>query len=164
VFVDASSKYTSTWNLLEWNQSFDPLCNRNGWDESHAIMLLDGGLPTGRWLLIFDGANDPDMLLSHFIPESRYGTIIITSQNQKVGLLATQHHLEMSRMQVGDAVSVLLLSAYRRSQLPEEERQSAESIVSRLGYLPLSIAHAGAYYLQQTSLMGIVPLLVLQEG
>ncbi|KAF8190590.1 P-loop containing nucleoside triphosphate hydrolase protein, partial [Mycena galopus ATCC 62051] len=95
-----------------------------------------------EWLLVFDNANDPSIILSDFIPQCNHGNIIITSQNPGLCVYAGAHS-RVSDMEDKDAAALLLKSAAQEATIHTE--QIAMKIVTALYYLPLAIVQAGAF-------------------
>ena len=86
------------------------------------------GIHSGKWLLIFDNADDPEVFRSStdpddgrsllpYLPQTSNGQILITSRNQGValGLVGSQECLiHVDSMSPSEAVSLL------RSGLPKD--------------------------------------------
>jgi len=97
-----------------------------------------------RWLLVFDNADEPDML-ENFWPLEGTGSIIVTSRDpltKKGGFAqrASLHEIngiDLSPMIVDDAVK-LLQNVSLREEAPEN-RDSCVKVVDLLGCLPLAI-------------------------
>ncbi|MFI6052126.1 FxSxx-COOH system tetratricopeptide repeat protein [Streptomyces violascens] len=101
-----------------------------------AVDLLRRGVPTERWLLVFDNADDPEAL-RRFIPPGGPGHILVTSRNQDWS-------------QYGDALSV---DVFRREESVEHLRRrapglsvdEADRVAAALGDLPLAVEQAAAW-------------------
>ncbi|MBT2429241.1 MULTISPECIES: FxSxx-COOH system tetratricopeptide repeat protein [unclassified Streptomyces] len=101
-----------------------------------AVDLLRRGVPSERWLLVFDNADDPETLRRYF-PQGGSGHILVTSRNQ-------------SWSQHGDAlpVDVFLREESiehlqrRASGLTDED---ADQVATALGDLPLAVEQAAAW-------------------
>ncbi|MEV7895835.1 FxSxx-COOH system tetratricopeptide repeat protein [Streptomyces cyaneofuscatus] len=101
-----------------------------------AVDLLRRGVPSDRWLLVFDNADDPEALRRYF-PQGGSGHILVTSRNQ-------------SWSQHGDAlpVDVFLREESiehlqrRASGLTDDE---ADQVATALGDLPLAVEQAAAW-------------------
>jgi tetratricopeptide (TPR) repeat protein len=104
----------------------------------------------GDWLYILDNADDPDLDLTPYLPSCSHGTIIITSRNRRVGVLSTEHHLELGPMQEREAVETLCRAARKLAPLDEAELSQAIRLVELLGYLALAIVQAGIYVHEMT--------------
>jgi len=99
----------------------------------------------GRWLLIFDNANNLQEVMPVITPVARSGHIIITTQDTRVG----------SNEFVDNSLEVPMLSPEESQQLlfdrsgmesPKlDEVEVAKLLVEELGYLPLAINSAGTY-------------------
>lgn len=104
----------------------------------------------GRWLLVFDNADDLDKVtLRDWLPAVDHGHIIITSRDPSSTGLASG--IEISEMMPEEATDLLI----KRAHLPNHDFGSTEDagkVVKELGYLALAIELAGAYmFLNQLS-------------
>jgi tetratricopeptide (TPR) repeat protein len=101
-----------------------------------AVARLLGALrERGRWLLIFDNAEDPQALTG-FLPGGG-GRVVITSRNPGWSELATP---------VGVDVFVRVDSiALLRRRVPQLTDDQAGRVAEALGDLPLALAQAGAH-------------------
>lgn len=118
----------------------------------------------GRWLLVLDSCDDLEVLyidqtdtlntptsnvskrssLMRYIPQTAYGTILVTSRNKKVAYNFTnnEHRLiQIGPMNNNEAIELF------RSKLPKDP--ASDKIVSELaeelGFFPLPIEQAAAY-------------------
>ncbi|MFE9629714.1 FxSxx-COOH system tetratricopeptide repeat protein [Streptomyces sp. NPDC006463] len=101
-----------------------------------AIDLLRRGVPTSRWLLVFDNADDPETLV-RFFPPGGPGHVLVTSRNQ-------------SWSQYGDAlpVDVFLREEsieHLRRRAPGLTEDEAEQVAVAVGDLPIAVEQAGAW-------------------
>ena len=94
-----------------------------------------------RWLIVFDGAEDPAMLQS-LLPSGQ-GSVLITTR--KGGFGAISRVLDVDVMFRSEAVELLM------RRLPGATVEDAESVAATLGDLPLAIEQASAY-LERTQL------------
>lgn len=103
---------------------------------------------TPNWLLILDNADDL-RVVEEFLPGGNKGHILFTTRAQAPGTLA--NHVEVEQMDVQEG-SLLLLR--RACLLPpdvllehasEQDRNTAQSIVTIMDGLPLALDQAGAY-------------------
>ncbi|MGH3885597.1 MAG: FxSxx-COOH system tetratricopeptide repeat protein, partial [Pseudonocardiaceae bacterium] len=88
-----------------------------------------------RWLLIYDNAEDPQ-LLAPLLP-SGAGQVLITSRNPRWGGLATTVLVDL--FDPDESVSLLL------QQVPHLSAHDAARIADAVGNLPLAVAQAAAY-------------------
>jgi hypothetical protein len=95
----------------------------------------------GRWLLIFDNADDPREL-DPYLPTGP-GHVIITSRNQMWSHSAEPLEVDVFTRQ--ESVAHLI------RHVPELEPQDAARVAAALGDLPLAIEQAGAW-LEQTGM------------
>ncbi|KAG8734296.1 hypothetical protein FRC12_018566 [Ceratobasidium sp. 428] len=106
---------------------------------------------SGRWLLVFDGADDPTSGIDKFFPKDWFARrcyILITSRHRDLSLLARgpQSDCHISGMSGNDSHELLMKTArLQADELTDEENEAAVALVQDFGYLPLAIAHAGAY-------------------
>ncbi|MEE1752444.1 FxSxx-COOH system tetratricopeptide repeat protein [Streptomyces sp. SP18CS02] len=99
-----------------------------------AVDLLRRGVPTNRWLLVFDNADDPDQL-KRFFPTG--GHILVTSRNQ-------------TWSQYGDALPVDVF--LREESIEHLQRRArglsavdADQVATAVGDLPLAVEQAAAW-------------------
>ncbi|MFE4215619.1 FxSxx-COOH system tetratricopeptide repeat protein [Streptomyces sp. NPDC056844] len=101
-----------------------------------AVDLLRRGVPSERWLLVFDNADDPERLRRYF-PQGGSGHILVTSRNQ-------------SWSQHGDAlpVDVFLREEsieHLQRRAPGLSDEDAAQVATAVGDLPLAVEQAAAW-------------------
>ncbi|WP_326602827.1 FxSxx-COOH system tetratricopeptide repeat protein [Streptomyces sp. NBC_01800] len=101
-----------------------------------AVDLLRRGVPSDRWLLVFDNADDPERLRRYF-PQGGSGHILVTSRNQTW----SQH---------GDAlpVDVFLREEsieHLQRRAPGLSDEDAAQVATAVGDLPLAVEQAAAW-------------------
>ncbi|MET9669074.1 FxSxx-COOH system tetratricopeptide repeat protein [Streptomyces sp. NPDC006475] len=101
-----------------------------------AIDLLRRGVPSSRWLLVFDNADDPEQL-KRFFPPQGPGHILVTSRNQ-------------TWSQYGDALPVdVFLREESIEHLQRRARglgiEEADQVATAVGDLPLAVEQAAAW-------------------
>ncbi|MEW1628197.1 FxSxx-COOH system tetratricopeptide repeat protein [Streptomyces sp. NPDC089173] len=101
-----------------------------------AVDLLRRGVPSERWLLVFDNADDPETLRRYF-PQGGSGHILVTSRNQ-------------SWSQHGDAlpVDVFLREEsveHLQRRAPGLSDEDADQVAIAVGDLPLAVEQAAAW-------------------
>ncbi|CAE6507713.1 unnamed protein product [Rhizoctonia solani] len=102
------------------------------------------------WLLVFDGADDPNLDIAPYFPPCYHGSIIITTRLATRACLAmpgtSVYHV--SSMDPKDASSLLLRVVNARAphgSPTTTDEGAADELVKDFGYLALAIVHAGAY-------------------
>ncbi|MEU9167543.1 FxSxx-COOH system tetratricopeptide repeat protein [Streptomyces sp. NPDC048420] len=110
------------------------------WSANRAVPAvleaLRTGVPYGSWLLVFDNAEDVDLVRSYF-PTSGPGKVIVTSRNrawERVG-----HPLSVNVFEREESVALL----QRRS--PDLATADADRLAEALGDLPLAVEQAGSW-------------------
>jgi tetratricopeptide (TPR) repeat protein len=101
-----------------------------------------------KWLLVLDNADDLSVL-GEFVPAASPGHVLVTTQAQATGTVATT--IEISEMKPEEGGYFIL----RRGKLISEEtapqevpialREVAETVSGELGGLPLALDQAGAF-------------------
>ncbi|EKG12751.1 NB-ARC domain-containing protein, partial [Macrophomina phaseolina MS6] len=136
-----------------------------GWeDEKEDVKRLVqrhlGKESTGRWLLVFDNADDIDMWIAKarsglqagqgsrplidYLPKSKQGAILFTTRDRRLAVkLAQQNVMEVPEMGE-DAAAQLLEKCLVDSRLVQS-RQDTSALLLQLTYLPLAIVQAAAY-------------------
>ena len=129
----------------------------------------------GRWLLIFDNADDIDMwikkdgdgngppALKGYLPRSSQGRIIFTTRSRKVAVkLAQQNVIEVSEMD--EKIAGLLLRKSLINQDLLTSHQDTLELLQQLTFLPLAIIQAAAYINENSvTLLDYLSLLKDQE-
>lgn len=112
----------------------------------------------GHWILVFDNADDIDMWIGKpkietqqsvrlidYIPRSKFGRVIFTTRDRKVGVkLAHQNVIEMSHV-TEDTATQMLRNLLIRKDLVDSRPADTKAMLAWLTYLPLAIAQAAAY-------------------
>jgi tetratricopeptide (TPR) repeat protein len=131
-----------------------------GWDNEKADIrqLVKHHLSrknAGRWLLIFDNADDINLWsnggskaratnLVDYLPQSTTGSIIFTTTNSDIAMrLSLQNIIELAEMTPGMAQR--MLENYLNTLFSGSEQQEAKLLIQELSYLPLAIVQAAAY-------------------
>ncbi|RDW63420.1 hypothetical protein BP6252_10965 [Coleophoma cylindrospora] len=130
-------------------QSYQAIARRAklpGWDDQNAnfLLLVQDWLDSpesGRWMLIFDDANDANELSAECIPRSK-GLILITSRDKRVSFQFSETTIEVKTLTQIDALQMLqgLLVVQ-----PMKRNTHCEALLDALGYLPLAIAQAATF-------------------
>ncbi|RUP51141.1 P-loop containing nucleoside triphosphate hydrolase protein [Jimgerdemannia flammicorona] len=93
-----------------------------------------------RWLLVFDNADDD--LDIDYIPSLGNGDVIFTSRNSITDYNASTINLDVMKMGMDSALSLLLRT---EDVLNSGENAESRAIIKELDHLPLAIDLAGAY-------------------
>jgi len=89
-----------------------------------------------KWLLIFDNAQEPDVV-KRFLPQGGGGHVIITSRNPNWASVANRREVEVFKPK--EAVEFIL------KRTSQNDKASAKSLAEKTGFLPLALEQAGAY-------------------
>ncbi|KAK0482515.1 P-loop containing nucleoside triphosphate hydrolase protein, partial [Armillaria novae-zelandiae] len=96
------------------------------------------------WLVIFDNADDSNVILSNYIPQCHHGNIIITSRLTEVHQMASPgFNFDFQDLEQREAVELLLKHA--QEDLNSGSKLHVSAIVDVLGCQALAVATAGAY-------------------
>lgn len=125
----------------------NPVINREiakGWletprkvlDREHDIISQ----AEAKWLIIFDNADDPDLLQDYW-PLSSHGSILVTSRDplSRITPSIATDCIQLGPLQDQEAASLLV-----RLSRQSKEEDLALSIASKLGGLPLAISQMAA--------------------
>jgi tetratricopeptide (TPR) repeat protein len=136
------SDFVTAANLLS-------LPEKNEQDQNIVVIALKQWLAThSNWLLIFDNADDLEMVLD-FLPPAGKGHILLTTRTQTTGNAISG--MDVEKMNREESVLLLLRRAKKLSvedtldQTTEKLQNAAEAIASVLDGLPLALDQAGAY-------------------
>ncbi len=110
----------------------------------------------GRWIMILDSADDPDVFytptssdartgrpFATYLPQSRNGSVVITTRNKDLASRLTgrrQNIFEVGPMAQTDALTLL-----EKKLGPLPDRDVAADLVRALDLVPLAISQAAAY-------------------
>ncbi|KAL2803170.1 hypothetical protein BJX63DRAFT_80362 [Aspergillus granulosus] len=107
----------------------------------------------GKWLLIFDNADDIDMwskdcptapALKRFLPQSQQGHILFTTRNRTLALkLPSSHAIAVPELDQETGMQMLHKSLFDHQQNTASE--DAVILLEQLAFVPLAIAQAAAY-------------------
>ncbi|KAF3206133.1 hypothetical protein TWF191_001537 [Orbilia oligospora] len=100
-----------------------------------------------KWLLIIDNADDLENFdIQKYIPNHGSGDIFVTSRRPEFSHVAEQANLE----QLDKDSAINLLSSLAHITVPRKDvEHELVAVVTKLGFMPLAISHAG-YFMQQT--------------
>jgi tetratricopeptide (TPR) repeat protein len=135
--------------------------NIPGWDDKIAdvkklVQLYLSKESGGRWLLVFDNADDIDMWITKlgseprsgrlidYLPRSTQGCIIFTTRDRKTAVkLAHQNVVEVPEMDEDIATQLLQKSLVNPGLV--NSGSDTKALLKELAYLPLAIVQAAAY-------------------
>jgi tetratricopeptide (TPR) repeat protein len=145
------------------------LPEKDAQDQSIIVNAVKGWLETHtRWLLIFDNADDLD-LLREFAPVDHSGHILLTTRAQTMSGLA--HKVDVASMGRDEGALLLLRRAglitvdATLADASETDRSAAFELVQALDGLPLALDQAGAYIEEtRSSLSGYLTLYRVQRA
>ena len=122
----------------------------------------------GRWLMIVDNADDPNVLfkqaadygstkvthcLSDFLPQSPNGSIVLTSRSRDVAFKFTGRNSDIVIVDPMDEAHALALLLKKLDG--HLDMTDAAELVQILDYMPLAITQAAAYINQNASRINI---------
>lgn len=99
-----------------------------------------------KWLIAFDNVDDVNIDLPKYIPQCNCGTVLITSRNQSLGLLASEAHLHLKLdvMSENEATELITKCA-KKENFSVQESKAISKTAETLGYLPIALSQAGCY-------------------
>ncbi|MEU9254432.1 FxSxx-COOH system tetratricopeptide repeat protein [Streptomyces sp. NPDC048270] len=101
-----------------------------------AVDLLRRGVPSSRWLLVFDNADDPETL-HRFLPPGGPGHVLVTSRNQSWSQYAAALPVDVYLRE--ESVEHL------QRRAPGLGKDDAEQVAVAVGDLPLAVEQAGSW-------------------
>ncbi|MFJ7131501.1 FxSxx-COOH system tetratricopeptide repeat protein [Streptomyces fungicidicus] len=101
-----------------------------------ALEALRTGVPHDNWLLVFDNAEDVEVVRRYF-PTNGPGKVIVTSRNRAWERVATP--LPVNVFERGESIELL------RKRSPDLSAEDADRLAEALGDLPLAVEQAGAW-------------------
>lgn len=145
----------------------------------------------GKWVMIIDNADDLDVWttvlqpnvtisassdrsnttslpahgpvrLHEFLPNSRSGTIIITSRYREVGRRLTGDYSQILQVDEMNELEAIALFEKRSTKIHDQTEVAA--LVKRLDYIPLAISHAASYIASRAGRVTVSQFLSEIEG
>ncbi|PIG85932.1 kinesin light chain [Aspergillus arachidicola] len=136
------------------------------------IKIYLGSERAGKWLLIFDNADDSEMWLTgndttpaleDFLPQSDQGHILFTSRNGELAVDLTGSNIisipDVDKEAAWDILENLLLQKHLL-----EDHITTVALLEQLAFLPLAIAQASAYINKKKCLSLSAYLMLFQEN
>jgi hypothetical protein len=96
------------------------------------------------WLLVFNNADDPELLLTPYLPPGDRGDVIITSRNPESQHYNTVGCRAVRQLLIYDSVSLLTKMISGATSPPEQAMEESEKVVATLGCLALASVQAGS--------------------
>ncbi|KIK53678.1 hypothetical protein GYMLUDRAFT_49214 [Collybiopsis luxurians FD-317 M1] len=104
-----------------------------------------------EWVILYDNADDPDLDLGKFLPQSSHGNVIITSRNSTLNQISIKSKV-LKDMEPEDGIQLLLKHAIKDHEATPVQKLTASDIAAKLHYFALALVHAGSYISQQNCL------------
>jgi len=130
-----------------------PGSNKAQADSKVLLQQYLGQKSTGRWLLIFDNADDVSMWVSEnsgqkrlidYLPRSDHGQIVFTTRDHKAAVkLAHQNVVHIA--EADEDLAMQLLRSYVIQKELVDDYTCAMDMLTELAFLPLAIVQAAAY-------------------
>ncbi|KAG8749972.1 hypothetical protein FRC14_000914, partial [Serendipita sp. 396] len=136
IVVDSSSQQQIEEDLETAIRSIGPQYSKSTWKD--AVAYLSGAK---GWLLFFDNADEPDLQLDEYIPNSTDGVVLITTRNRECVAYAQDSHIQVEEMTEREAINLL----HKASDVTPSSDDNSIAIVRELGMWALAITQAGAY-------------------
>jgi tetratricopeptide (TPR) repeat protein len=146
-----ASEYDIVWwipseHTTQIRSSFVDLAKRLGIKAGSAetavpavLEALRNGMPERKWILVFDNAEDPDVV-SHFLP-SGFGHVVVTSRNAQWGRVARTVEVDLFTR----SESKELLRLRGGGNISDDD---ADRLAEALGDLPLAVEQAASWRAQ----------------
>jgi tetratricopeptide (TPR) repeat protein len=115
-----------------------------------------------RWLLIFDNADQPELLKS-VLPRGHQGKVLLTSRARRFASLGIKAPIEVQRLSPEESIAFLKDRA-QQSDLDAAEFTAAKELVRELDGLPLALEQAAAYITQMQVGFGVYLRHYRQKG
>ncbi|PVF92961.1 hypothetical protein CPB86DRAFT_144260, partial [Serendipita vermifera] len=136
IFIDASSQQQIEADLETAIRSAGPEWSEATWNDAVAYLSQGKG-----WLLFFDNADAPDLLLEEYLPNSTFGAVLITTRNRDCASYAPDSHIQVGEMPETEAIDLL----HKVANVYPSSNDKSVAIVKELGMLALAVTQAGAY-------------------
>lgn len=128
-------------------------------DPKETVQTYLSSKAAGKWLLVVDNADDPEILfgsseqrasIHDYLPTSDCGRILFTTRTVKVAVsVAESNSMELPAMTIEGAKAFFLNSLLQRDQV--KDNTALDDLLRELTYLPLAIRQASAYMNENSS-------------
>ncbi|KAG8846417.1 hypothetical protein FRB91_000834, partial [Serendipita sp. 411] len=136
VVVDASIERQIQADLETAIRSIGPQHSKATWKDTIAYLSGERG-----WLMFLDNADQPDLRLDKYLPNSIYGAVLVTTRNRDCVMYAQDSHIQVEKMAESEAVDLL----HNVAKVTPSSNNASVAIVRELGMWALAITQAGAY-------------------
>ncbi|KAG8854496.1 hypothetical protein FRB91_003453, partial [Serendipita sp. 411] len=136
IVVDASTKQQIEADLETVIRSIGSQYNKATWADTVTYLSNEKG-----WLLFLDNADDPDLSLDEYLPNSKHGVVLITTRNRECIVYAPDSHIQVGKMSESEAVHLL----HKVANITPPSNDVSLAITRELGMWALAITQAGAY-------------------
>ncbi|KAG9052480.1 hypothetical protein FS842_009789 [Serendipita sp. 407] len=136
VVVDASNEQQIQADLETAIRSIGPQHSKATWKDTISYLSVEK-----EWLLFLDNADQPDLRLDRYLPNSIYGAVLVTTRNRDCVMYAQDSHIQVEKMVESEAVDLL----HSVAKVAPSSNNASVAIVRELGMWALAITQAGAY-------------------
>ncbi|KAG9053227.1 hypothetical protein FS842_008484 [Serendipita sp. 407] len=136
IVIDASSKQQIEAALETVIRSIGSQYNNATWTDAVTFLSNQKG-----WLLLFDNADEPDLSIDEYLPNSKHGVVLITTRNREYIAYAPDSHIQVGMMSEREAIDLL----HKVANITPASNDVSLAIVRELGSWALAITQAGAY-------------------
>ncbi|KIK53683.1 hypothetical protein GYMLUDRAFT_250145 [Collybiopsis luxurians FD-317 M1] len=91
-----------------------------------------------EWIILYDNADDLDLDLGKFLPQSSHGNIIVTSRNSSLKQISIKSKV-LKDMEPEDGLQLLLKHAIKDHEATPEQKLTASDIAAQLHYFALAL-------------------------
>jgi tetratricopeptide (TPR) repeat protein len=150
IFIDASSQKQVEADLETAIRSVGPEWSKATWKDAVSYLSKDE-----RWLLFFDNADDADLRLEPYLPNSKYGVVLITTRNRDFVGYSPDSHIQVGELSETEAIQLL----HKVANVDPSSYDASISIVKELGMLALAVTQAAAYIFKTGQLNNYLAIL-----
>ncbi|KAG8779610.1 hypothetical protein FRC16_003375 [Serendipita sp. 398] len=136
IVIDASSQEHIEADLETAIRSVGPQYSKATWKDAVAYLSGEKG-----WIMLFDNADQPDLQLDEYLPNSNHGAILVTTRNRECVAYALDSHFQVGEMTESEAVDLL----HSVGKITPSSNMASVAIVREVGMWALAITQAGAY-------------------
>lgn len=115
------------------------------------------------WLLVLDNADDPGVDYQDYLPDSRFGVVLMTTLNVECECYAIDKVIALEPLDMLAAQKLLLKAARIPLQYYDRYRENAKDIAGLLSSHPLALTQAGAYIAQGSCTLAQYPRIYEQQ-